>query len=266
MDEPRESITPSTIDCRAFYDDLKAQHWVSSQSQGLPATITSNQALFLESMLFASGVAATLDETRLNSLLADILEPDRTSSVEKWWKAFQDWLKGLLSKENEAHFGWLVKLLQAIAPSTQTARTLLYVAYTLTISAAVGLVLHELYLSGFFSRFEFPRRRQQVTLDNLTLPEPHENAVDPDILPPSRQIAFWLARCIETLSKRGEMPENPALTNRELRQWLRHHQTRSADAFSLLTELAEPVLYGDEIPSRHLLTQFRQQAELILAP
>lgn len=245
------------------------RYWVTKQGNELPEKLTARQLLFVNSTQqpFDSEIIAALDESRLESLLAEIIEPRNNSVLERWWNSLLNWLNSFAEEQEEGDLDWLLVFFEAITPSAATARIMFYLVFAATILAAVALVLHEFYLNGWLARSGSRHRRKEAV--NVALNEKNNTeATLPDFesLPPGRQVTLLLKRCIDVLVERGEMPLNPALTNHELRQCLQQTQAGSAAAFAILTELAEPVLYGDKSPSADVLSMCRQQSRLILEP
>ncbi|WP_031432343.1 DUF4129 domain-containing protein [Methylomarinum vadi] len=248
---------------------LNRQYWVTKQGNDLPEKLTARQLLFLNSTQqpFDSGVIAALDESQLDALLAEIIEPRKDSVFEQWWESLLSWLNSFADEQEEGDLDWLLVFFKAITPSAQSARIMLYLVFAATILAAVALVLHELYLSGWLARMGSRFRRKETVKKDLSEKiNTDVTLADPEFLPASKQVALLLKRCIDVLVARGEMPLNPALTNHELRRCLQQRQTGSAAAFALLTELAEPVLYGGKPPSADVLNMCRQQSQQILEP
>ncbi len=240
--------------------------WVTPLGDRLPDRLTPAQARFVNSLLNPPRLhkGALLDESGLGELLAQIVEPQESSQVVRWWESLLEWLKSLKVESDGDDWRWLVDLIKGLSPSEDTARALVYIAGAVTVLAALALVGRELYLGGPWFRFVGRRRRMPKREAAGDRNVPADSAVDPDTLPPAGQVALLLRRCIAVMAERGELPNNPALTNHELCLCLRQNFPASAAAFASLAELAEPVLYGNEDPPRQVVLQCRHQSSLIL--
>lgn len=248
-----------------FRREFLGQPWITSAGNQLPARLTSGQQRFMNAMRHASTLDLSLDESELDALLEEIKEKREPSSWTQWWNSMLNWLESLNMEHYDGELAWLQDFFQAITPSARTARILLYLVLAATCLAAGVLIVHELYLSGALSRRGTDRRGQSLNPKSSRSDNTGKTPWNMTGLPPKKQVAFLLQAAIEVLEQRGEIPSNPALTNDEIRLYLSRKQALAAVPFSVLIELAEPVLYGEIEPSRDMLLHCRLQTEHIWA-
>ena len=262
-----DSFKPQQCQRTENPDVLNSQSWVTKQGNCLPSNLASPQADFVRLMLYPADFApvTALDVSGLDALLAEIKQPQNRSTLAQWWDYLLNWLKGLETRQNGDEFKRLLAWLKTVIPSVETARAMLYGVLAITILSAAGLVIHELYLSGWLYRIGGKLRRIKVNNGEIIYTENKTGGhVDLENLPPVKQVALMLKQCIEILAIRHDMPDNRSLTNYELCRYLQQKHADSANAFASLAELSEPVLYGGVIPSPQILLLCQQRSRQIL--
>lgn len=231
----------------------------------LPEQVSLGKLRILQASVQLASKSRRLDESILDALLADIYIAKPEDQETTWWKQFLGWLNSFKSEQYEQEFNWLVKFLQAITPSVETARTIMYIMFGLIILLAVGLVLRELHLAGVLVRRKHKSNPDNPIAEN-TLGKTKQPLSFLEIkqLDPSTQSIALLKNVMGHLVAKENLPQNAALTNFELKQYLQSQNVSIAQVFSKLLLDVEPVLYGNSIPSSHQLERCWQYAEQII--
>ncbi len=251
--------------CPKLYKTLKQNGLMATLEEPLPKQLSLTQLRMLQTATKLTNNVEILDELELNALLASIYTEKKPDNTVEWWKQFLNWLSGFKPEKYETEFNWLVKLLEAITPSEQTARYMMYATFALIILLAIGLVIWELYLSGVFYRKRRKNKKQLQQASNSIHPSSkHLSFEEIKQLAPSVQSVALLKSMISQLMDKEILPKNSALTNLEFKQCLQTTHSSNSKPFSLLLNIVEPILYGDENPSEQAIKQSWQHAEQIL--
>lgn len=254
-------------DCPKFYQALKKNGLVTSLEAPLPKQLSLTQLQMLQKAIIQTNKFEPLDESGLNALLAKIYIEKSDDQTIDWWKQFLSWLNGFKPEKFETEYNWLVKFLEAIIPSEQTARFIMYATFGLIILLAIGLVLWELYLSGIFYRKKHHHKKNIETAFKPVNPKKkHLSFAEIKQLAPSLQSVALLKSVISQLMDTEFLPKNSALTNLELKQFLQTTRSSNSQPFSQLLNLVEPVIYGNEKPSEQAIKQCWLHAEKIIEP
>jgi hypothetical protein len=252
-------------DCPALFAELQSQNVLAASEPSLSAGLSLSQLEFLADSLRQNETGKTISTDGLDPLLASIVDKSQDpKTAEKWWQAFLKWLEGLKSGDYEQEYQWLLRLFSALKPSELTQQILIYGSIALLAAACVALVINELYLAGFFSRL---RGRKpplqpdtQSAADSISTPTTKDFAN----LPPHKQIALVLEQVIDTLAARQAIPQNKALTHRQILSQLGQNGSQYEMAFAQLVQTAEPIVYGERPLAAEELSQYRLNAQIIL--
>lgn len=262
--QSQQSIELET-QCPKFYQKLAENGVMATLQAPFPKQLSVTQLQMLQTATNLTDEVEVLDESGLNTLLASIYVEKNEDKTVDWWKQFLSWLNGFKPEKYETEFNWLIKFLEAITPSEQTASIMMYTSFGLIILLTIGLVLWELYLSGVFDR---KRRRykkhRQTTVKPIDSATNQLSFAEIKQLAPAIQSIALLKSVINQLMDKEILPNNSALTNLEFRQCLQSSHSSNYQSFSQLLDIVEPVLYGDEIPSEQEIVQCWQHAEQIL--
>lgn len=255
------------VDCPEIYTLLQVKGLVATLETPLPAQLSAVQLRILLSATQFVDNARLLDESRLDALLAKIYTIKQEESSFGWWEQFLDWLKSFETKKNEPEFSWLADFLSAIALSEESALIILYGAIGLLLLLSLVFIFNELHLAGLFSRKRRKdRKNKQAALGANDNAQTCLSIAEIKQLTPSLQAITLLKRVINHLMANESLPQNTALSNLELKQYLQQENATSAQPFFKLVANVEPVLYGNITPSDAVLEHCWQQAEQILNP
>ncbi len=251
--------------CPKVYQSLRQSGLTPALEAPLPDNVSLAQLNFLQSSMRTSSNSRAIDISGLDELLASILIDHQDDDQSTWWKQFMEWLNSFKPEKYESEFGWLMKFLEAITPSEQVARIIMYVVFGITLLLAVGMVIWELYINGVFSR----RKGNRRSLANQTvIPDvesrPSLTVTEIQKLAPGMQVVALYNNVISCLIERAQLPGDPALTNFELQAYLRKHKSLAQTAFASLVVNVEPVLYGKLTPTKNSLECCWNNAQQIL--
>ncbi len=252
-------------ECPEVYHALRQNGLINILEAPLPEQISLAKLRILQASVQLARKSRRLDESVLDALLADIYIAKPEDQETTWWKQFLDWLNSFKSEQYEQEFNWLVKFLQSITPSVETARTILYIVFSLIVLLAVGLVLRELHLAGILVRRKYKSNQDNPIAAN-TRGKTEQGLSFSEIkqLDPSIQSIALLKNVTGHLVANENLPQNAALTNFELKQYLQGRNSSIAQVFSKLLLDVEPVLYGNSRPSSHELERCWHYAEQII--
>lgn len=252
--------------CPRVYHSLQKRGVTPALDASLPDNITLAQLKFLHTSALVPVNSRTLDESGLDRLLAGILIDQQHDDQSTWWKQFLEWLNSFKPEKYESEFGWLMKFLEAITPSEQVARIIMYIVFGITLLSAIGMVIWELYMNGVFSR----QKGNYSKLGNqkvMPVVESKRRLSVEEIqqLAPEMQVVALYNNVISYLIEQAQLPGNPALTNFELQASLRKHKSLAQTAFASLVANVEPVLYGGKLtPTKNSLECCWNSAQQIL--
>ncbi|KJV06413.1 hypothetical protein VZ94_11375 [Methylocucumis oryzae] len=256
------------------YHDLNVAQNRCRFSSALGGLMSINcwQPLVLLSVLLAAQSVATqqqshaslmeLTVTRSNPLnsegLAELLASVTTinSDADKPWdalKALLAWLKSLNPEHYEAHYQWLKWLWQALTPSAEM-KTLIVNGLIVLLVLAVVITI------GWLSRQAGWWHKRVVTRPSrITLPSIYATELitaDINTLTPKQHIYCLLMQYRQALIRQYHLPNNNALTHRELLRLLT--QPTLSRHFKDLLDVSEPILYGKQLVSLAELETFKQ--------
>lgn len=252
--------------CPGVFRLLRQSGLTTALETPLPDDITLRQLKFLQTSTHTPNNLWALDKSVLDELLAGILVDQHDDDQSTWWTQFLNWLNSFKPEKYESEFGWLIKFLEAITPSEQVARIIMYTVFGITILLAAGLVIWELYVNGVFSR----RKGNRPHLSNQKVKPVVESrqrlsAMEIQQLAPEMQMVALYNNAISCLIEQAQLPGNPALTNFELQAYLHKHKSLAQTAFASLVANVEPVLYGELAPSKNSLECCWHNSQQILS-
>lgn len=190
----------------------------------------------------------------LAELLANVTRI--TPDADKPWdvlKAVLAWLKSLNPEQYEAHYQWLKQLWQALTPSAAITELLvkgLIVLLVIAVVIAIGWISRQ---AGWWHK-RVVTRPSRVTLPSFYATE--LITTDINTLTPKQHIYCLLMQYRQALIKQCLLPNNNALTHRELLRLLTQPTLRRH--FKDLLDVSEPILYGKQLVSLAELETFKQ--------
>lgn len=257
-----EQKTIRISDCPDLLRQLHSTSWPLTEPE-LTEEITPAQLRFLQRSGQARSGILSLNRGALAQLLQAVQQPDVPDERSPWWNAVNAWLDQLKHGDYEAQYRWLRSLLEAMIPSQAVARALIYGSLLLLVAASLGLVGVELYHAGWLPRFSGPGNRNAQPARGRSWTSSSVAATS--ALTPRQQLAAMLDAVTEALAARQLLPDDRALTHRQL---LGAATERSGAILILqrLVEVTEPVLYGKREASEQLLAAVRSEASELLKP
>lgn len=249
-------------DCPVLFAQLQKQQLISASEPVLQeASPAQLEFLALSSENLRQGLAISVND--LTPLLEGVIEESPPDTETQWWQAFQKWLDKLKGGDYEAQYQWLRRFLEAMRPSEQTVLGFVYASIALLVIASAWLVFSELYIAGFFSKL----RKQRQSLLKPKLTEINSPAFAPhhsDDLPAHRQMAVLLGQVVAKLIQQKLIPDDATLTYRQVLSCLKQQGVNQEVVFARLVQIAEPVLYGGGAVDAQILSDYRQDAKILL--
>ncbi len=187
------------------------------------------------------------DHAGLNELLKGIYKPALQEPKEwSWWQAFREWLRSHFPKMGKSpELNRFAEWLDALLPSAQTVKFLLYGALATIFIIALIVLLQEIRASGLAEYVRNFSRAKSRKLGAQPQPSRHEpDLADIRRLPLSARMPALLKLCIATLVRRKYIASDRGITNRELLRWLQRNHPVLAPPFEQLMNYAEYCIYG----------------------
>ncbi|MDE2089793.1 MAG: DUF4129 domain-containing protein, partial [Gammaproteobacteria bacterium] len=251
--------------CPALTDALAASPR-GSLSGDFPAGHASlNQLRDVRALLYPPSpgprAAAHFDYAGLHALLAQVyVEKPAPKPVVHWWQRLVRWLERHFSVQGKVDWSWLERLLARFAPSWWW---ILLVSRVL-VAGAVLFVLASVAVKLSEGRWpKWPRRRSAAAA-SAPPAELERSWHDVEALPLAQQAPALLHLVIRALMRRGALPADDSLTNRELLTRLQTGDRRAAARFHALMDGVERVYFGGRpIDGARLAALFGIARELI---
>lgn len=251
--------------CPALTDALAASPR-GNVPGGFPSGHTSlNQLRDMYTLLYpappASLATGHFDYAGLHALLAQVyVEKPPPKPVVHWWQRLLRWLERHFPTQGKADWSWLERLLARFAPSWWW----IALVSRVLVAGAVLLVLASFAVRLSEGRWpKWPRRRPAA---GTTAPriEPERSWREVEALPLARQAPALLHLVIRALMRRGVLPADDSLTNRELLARLNVGDRRAGARFHALVDGAERVYFGGRsIDGARLAALFGIARELV---
>ncbi len=208
----------------------------------------------------------TLNYSGLDALLAQTLVRKEGGDELGWWDRFLAWLEGLIREQDDADVRWLLRLLQALTPSAETAKFILYGSLVTLVLVAVGIVFNELRAAGIVKVFR-QRSHRRVSMESA------DTGAGASVLSPQgirrlalvQQPAALLKLCIDQLICEHRLPDDKSLTNREFCLYLRSQHHEIAVRFTKLADYAERSVYGGGKVDQSIVDQRYSDADALLS-
>ena len=238
-----------------------------SLSPPLDQQTTPNQLQDLRALLvtYRSPPASVerFDFAALPELLARTLAIEPAPPVS-WWQRFKDWLAKKLSGSGKSDYRWLTEFLKSLDPPDWLADLILRASIAVILLLALAVVVNELRAANPLSWLQRRTRMQRTG----RVPESHRPAgltwkhvAD---LPPGQQPAALLWLVLQELIRRGVLPDDLSLTNREMLVRLGTAAPVHEAPFAKLTAAADAVLFGNRAVVAAQLLPLHQAAQAIV--
>jgi hypothetical protein len=162
-----------------------------------------------------------------------------------WWQDFKDWLRDLLLPTTQPSTPWLARWLSKLSVPAWAASSITYLLLGAVVVMAAWIVRREVLAAGL--RAASARRAARsgpgapagvagAGLDLAMI----------DAAPLYQQPSLLLQLLVQTLTRRGRLPDERSLTHRELGVHGVFDDAEQRARFVRLTQLAERLLYGPE--------------------
>ena len=202
-----------------------------------------------------------LDYSRLESILAEILDTHDRDRERNWWQRFLDWLRHRHQARDDGDLLWLEELLDRLTLSKTAAEHLAYGVSAVLILLAIALVVNEIRLARA-GRVGLRSRRTRRGGQHETRPAAGDAGPGVRQLPP--RVPELLNFCIDHLIRNRRLPETRSRTNREFLRHLLHSGDSAARGFDYLLQQAECILYGGRCIEAPTLEQCRLEATALI--
>lgn len=219
---------------------------------------------FIAHMRYPAPSRVELELSSLPGILDDALQDVPLEPQTSWWKQLIDWLLHRdPTDRDDADFRWLENLLEKMAVSASTAKTILYTSAFLIAALALALIWHEVRLGGASGRSLFRRRSARNIREENLYGLADTMSVNPDKLPAS--LPELLNVCIDHLISWRRLPERKSQTNHEFLRYLQARDDAVAPQFGTLCQQAERVLYGGHRPDPTVVKRCLDEASSLLS-
>ena len=233
--------------CPALADALAASPRGNVPGNFPSGDTSLNQLRDMHALLYPASpgarAAAHFDYAGLHALLAQVyVEKPAPKPVVHWWQRLLRWLERHFSAQGKTDWSWLERLLARVAPSWWW----IVLVSRVLVAGAVLFVLASVAVRVNEARWlRWPRRRTAIDT-SVSHAEPERSWRDVEALPLAQQMPALLHLVIRALMRRGVLPADDSLTNRELLARLQAGDRGAAARFHALVDGVERVYFGGQ--------------------